>query len=36
MTGDFVLTTEEVNPVATTLRKHGIEVTALILNSRPC
>jgi hypothetical protein len=29
VTGDFVLTAEEVNPVATTLRKHGIDVTAL-------
>jgi hypothetical protein len=29
ITGDFVLTAEEVNPVATTLRKYGIEVTAL-------
>ncbi|WP_440602409.1 DUF1259 domain-containing protein [Bacillus sp. GB_SG_008] len=29
ITGDFVLTAEEVNPVASTLRKHGIEVTAL-------
>jgi hypothetical protein len=29
ITGDFVLTVEEVNPVATTLRKHGIEVTAI-------
>jgi Domain of Unknown Function (DUF1259) len=29
ITGDFVLTAEEVNPVARTLRKHGIEVTAL-------
>jgi hypothetical protein len=27
--GDFVLTTEEVNPVLRTLRAHGIEVTAL-------
>lgn len=27
--GDFVLTAEEVNPVARTLRKHGIEVTAV-------
>ncbi|NHC43548.1 DUF1259 domain-containing protein [Bacillus sp. MM2020_1] len=38
MTGDFVLTAEEVNPVATTLRKHGIEVTALhnhMLNENP-
>ncbi|MDR7080669.1 biotin operon repressor [Neobacillus niacini] len=29
ITGDFVLTAEEVNPVARTLRKHGIEVTAV-------
>ncbi|MBW3564746.1 MAG: DUF1259 domain-containing protein [Acidobacteria bacterium] len=28
-TGDFVLKAEEVNPVLRTLRKHGIEVTAL-------
>ncbi|NHC42130.1 DUF1259 domain-containing protein [Bacillus sp. MM2020_1] len=27
--GDFVLTAEEVNPVARTLRKYGIEVTAV-------
>ena len=29
ITGDFVLTAEEVNPVITELRTHGIEVTAL-------
>ena len=29
ITGDFVLTTEEVNPVLKTLRQNGIEVTAL-------
>jgi hypothetical protein len=29
ITGDFVVTAEEVNPVARTLRKHGIDVTAL-------
>jgi hypothetical protein len=29
ITGDLVLTAEEVNPVARTLRKHGIEVTAV-------
>jgi hypothetical protein len=29
ITGDFVLTAAEVNAVASTLRKHGIEVTAL-------
>lgn len=29
ITGDFVLSEAEVNPVAKTLRKHGIEVTAL-------
>lgn len=29
ITGDFVLTAKEVNPVAQTLRKYGIEVTAL-------
>ncbi|PEB41921.1 DUF1259 domain-containing protein [Bacillus pseudomycoides] len=38
ITGDFVLTAEEVNPVASTLRKHGIDVTALhnhMLNENP-
>jgi hypothetical protein len=29
ITGDFVLTAEEVNPVIAELRTHGIEVTAL-------
>jgi len=29
ITGDFVLVAKEVNPVAKTLREHGIEVTAL-------
>lgn len=29
ITGDFVLTSEEVNPVILALRTHGIEVTAL-------
>jgi hypothetical protein len=29
ITGDFVLTGEEVNPVIIALRTHGIEVTAL-------
>ncbi|MDW6020771.1 DUF1259 domain-containing protein [Mesorhizobium sp. BAC0120] len=29
ITGDFVLTSEEVNPVLRQLREHGIEVTAL-------
>jgi hypothetical protein len=29
ITGDFVLVAEEVNPVASTLRANGIEVTAL-------
>jgi len=29
ITGDFVMTSEEVNPVITALRTHGIEVTAL-------
>jgi hypothetical protein len=29
ITGDFVLTAEEVNPVIAALRAHGIEVTAL-------
>ncbi|XMA23532.1 DUF1259 domain-containing protein (plasmid) [Bacillus bombysepticus] len=38
ITGDFVLTAEEINPVASTLRKNGIEVTALhnhMLNEKP-
>jgi biotin operon repressor len=29
ITGDFVLTSKEVNPVAKALRDHGIEVTAI-------
>jgi hypothetical protein len=29
ITGDFVLIDKEVNPVARTLRQHGIDVTAL-------
>jgi hypothetical protein len=29
ITGDFVLTSDEVNPVISALRAHGIEVTAL-------
>jgi len=29
ITGDFVLTSDEVNPVIQALRTHGIEVTAL-------
>ena len=29
ITGDFVLTAVEVNPVAKTLRENGIEVTAI-------
>jgi Domain of Unknown Function (DUF1259) len=29
ITGDFVLLDQEVNPVARTLRQHGIEVTAI-------
>jgi hypothetical protein len=29
ITGDFVLTSDEVNPVIKELRTHGIEVTAL-------
>ena len=29
ITGDFVLTADEVNPVLRALREHGIEVTAL-------
>ena len=28
-TGDFVMTADEVNRVASTLTKHGIQVTAL-------
>ncbi|WP_431014885.1 DUF1259 domain-containing protein [Bradyrhizobium pachyrhizi] len=38
ITGDFVLTGEEVNPVIVALRAHGIEVTALhshMLNEKP-
>ncbi|MDE2329396.1 MAG: DUF1259 domain-containing protein, partial [Bradyrhizobium sp.] len=38
ITGDFVLTGEEVNPVIAALRASGIEVTALhshMLNERP-
>jgi hypothetical protein len=38
ITGDFVLTAEEVNPVAAALRQNGIEVTALhnhMLNDEP-
>ncbi|GLH80676.1 hypothetical protein SSBR45G_55850 [Bradyrhizobium sp. SSBR45G] len=38
ITGDFVLTGEEVNPVILALRAHGIEVTALhshMLNEQP-
>ena len=38
ITGDFVLTAEEVNPVLRALRAHGIEVTALhnhMLNDAP-
>jgi hypothetical protein len=29
ITGDFVLIDREVNPVARTLRQHGIDVTAI-------
>lgn len=29
ITGDFVLVDREVNPVAKTLRQHGIDVTAI-------
>jgi hypothetical protein len=29
ITGDFVMTAEEVNPVIKALRSHGIEITAL-------
>jgi len=38
ITGDFVLTASEVNPVLAALREHGIEVTALhnhMLNDEP-
>ncbi|MCP3370373.1 DUF1259 domain-containing protein [Bradyrhizobium cajani] len=38
ITGDFVLTSDEVNPVVAALRTHGIEVTALhshMLNEQP-
>ena len=38
ITGDFVLTDDEVNPVIMALRTHGIEVTALhshMLNEEP-
>jgi hypothetical protein len=38
ITGDFVLTAAEVNPVLRELREHGIEVTALhnhMLNDEP-
>jgi Domain of Unknown Function (DUF1259) len=38
ITGDFVLTAQEVNPVLRTLRENGIEVTALhnhMLNDEP-
>jgi Domain of Unknown Function (DUF1259) len=38
ITGDFVLTADEVNPVIRTLRNNGIEVTALhshMLNEQP-
>jgi hypothetical protein len=38
ITGDFVLTSDEVNPVITEMRTHGIEVTALhshMLDERP-
>ncbi len=38
ITGDFVLTGDEVNPVVLALRTHGIEVTALhshMLNEQP-
>ncbi len=29
ITGDFVLLDKEVNPVAKTLRQHGVDVTAI-------
>ena len=38
ITGDFVLTAKEVNPVVKSLRAHGIEVTAIhnhMLNDQP-
>jgi Domain of Unknown Function (DUF1259) len=38
ITGDFVLTSDEVNPVIVAMRTHGIEVTALhshMLNEQP-
>jgi len=38
ITGDFVLTAEEVNPVIKALRSNGIEVTAVhshMLNEQP-
>ncbi len=38
ITGDFVMTADEVNPVLRTLRQNGIEVTALhshMLNEQP-
>ena len=38
ITGDFVLTSDEVDPVLQALRKNGIEVTALhshMLNEQP-
>ena len=38
ITGDFVLTADEVNPVIKALRSNGIEVTALhshMLNEQP-
>jgi hypothetical protein len=38
ITGDFVLTADEVSPVLQTLRKNGIEITALhshMLNEQP-
>jgi Domain of Unknown Function (DUF1259) len=38
ITGDFVLTSDEVNPVIMALRTHGIDVTALhshMLNEQP-
>jgi hypothetical protein len=38
ITGDFVLTADEVNPVIKALRSNGIEVTAIhshMLNEQP-
>jgi Domain of Unknown Function (DUF1259) len=34
ITGDFVLLDKEVNPVAKTLRQHGVDVTAIHTTTR--